>query len=85
MRLLRLCSAGVRVELVPEEGMPAVPDTGGKPAQVGRIWISGEHLASGYIGDAARTAEHFFTAANGTRWYRTDDYGSVGSRQQQEL
>lgn len=66
---------GVRVELVPEEGMPAVPDTGGKPAQVGRIWISGAHLANGYIGDAARTAEHFFTAANGTRWYRTDDYG----------
>ena len=66
---------GVRVELVPEEGMPAVPDTGGKPAQVGRIWISGEHLASGYIGDAARTAEHFFTAADGTHWYRTDDYG----------
>ena len=66
---------GVRVELVPEEGMPAVPDTGGKPAQVGRIWISGVHLASGYIGDAARTAEHFFTAADGTRWYRTDDYG----------
>lgn len=72
---------GVRVELVPEEGMPAmpdipaVPDIEGKPAQVGRIWISGAHLASGYIGDAARTAEHFFTAANGTRWYRTDDYG----------
>mgnify|MGYP000962459367 CR=1 FL=1 len=66
---------GVRVELVPEEGTPAVPDTGGKPAQVGRIWISGAHLASGYIGDAARTAEHFFTAADGTRWYRTDDYG----------
>ena len=66
---------GVRVELVPEEGMPATPDTAGKPAQVGRIWISGAHLASGYIGDAARTAEHFFTAADGTRWYRTDDYG----------
>lgn len=71
---------GVRVELVPEEGMPAVPDIEGKPAneesvQVGRIWISGAHLASGYIGDAARTAEHFFTAADGTRWYRTDDYG----------
>lgn len=71
---------GVRVELVPEEGMPAVPDTEGKSAieesvQVGRIWISGAHLASGYIGDAARTAEHFFTAADGTRWYRTDDYG----------
>ncbi len=71
---------GVRVELVPEEGMPAVPDTEGKPAhdesvQVGQIWISGAHLASGYIGDTARTAEHFFTAADGTRWYRTDDYG----------
>lgn len=74
---------GVRVELVPEEGMPAVPNIGGKPAhdehdesvQVGRIWISGAHLANGYIGDTARTAEHFFTAADGTRWYRTDDYG----------
>ena len=66
---------GVRVELMPEEGMPAVPDIEGKPAQVGRIWISGAHLASGYIGDAPRTAEHFFTAADGTRWYRTDDYG----------
>lgn len=74
---------GARVELVPEEGMPAVPNIGGKLAhdehdesvQVGRIWISGAHLASGYIGDAARTAEHFFTAADGTRWYRTDDYG----------
>ena len=71
---------GVQVKLVPEEGMPAVPDIEGKSAieesvQVGRIWISGAHLASGYIGDAARTAEHFFTAADGTRWYRTDDYG----------
>ena len=66
---------GVRVELVPEEGMPAMPDIEGKPAQVGRIWISGAHLASGYMGDATRTAEHFFTAADGTRWYRTDDYG----------
>ncbi len=71
---------GVRVELVPEEGMPeksmpTAPDIEGKPAPVGRIWISGAHLASGYIGDAARTAEHFFTTADGTRWYRTDDYG----------
>ena len=75
---------GVQVKLVPEEGMPAVPDIEGKSAieesvQVGRIWISGAHLASGYIGDAARTAEHFFTAADGTRWYRTDDYGLLSS------
>lgn len=71
---------GVRVQLVPEEGMseesmPTAPDIEGKPAQVGRIWISGAHLASGYMGDATHTAEHFFTAADGTRWYRTDDYG----------
>lgn len=70
---------GVRVELVPEEGMPTVPDIEGKPAQVGRIWISGAHLASGYIGDAARTAEHFFAAPDGTHWYRTDDYGLLSS------
>ena len=80
---------GVRVELVPEEGMPTVPNIGGKPAheepahegpvQVGRIWISGAHLASGYIGDAARTAEHFFAAPDGTHWYRTDDYGLLSS------
>lgn len=66
---------GVRVELVPEAGMPSVPDIEEKPAQVGRIWISGAHLAQGYLDDPGRTAEHFFTAADGTRWYRTDDYG----------
>lgn len=80
---------GVRVELVPEEGMPTAPNIGGKPTheepaheesvQVGRIWISGAHLASGYIGDTARTSEHFFTSADGTRWYRTDDYGLLAS------
>lgn len=70
---------GVRVELVPEEGMPSVPDIEEKPAQVGRIWISGAHLAQGYLDDPGRTAEHFFTAADGTRWYRTDDYGLLSA------
>lgn len=70
---------GVRVELVPEEGMPSVPDIEQKPAQVGRIWISGTHLAQGYLDDPGRTAEHFFTAADGTRWYRTDDYGLLSA------
>lgn len=70
---------GVRVELVPEEGMPSVPDIEEKPAQVGRIWISGTHLAQGYLNDPGRTAEHFFTAADGTRWYRTDDYGLLSA------
>lgn len=71
---------GVRVELVPEEGMPSVPDIEEKPAQIGRIWISGAHLAQGYLDDPGRTAEHFFTAADGTRWYRTDDYGLLSAR-----
>lgn len=71
---------GVRVELVPEEGMPSVPDIEEKPAQVGRIWISGAHLAQGYLDNPGRTAEHFFTAADGTRWYRTDDYGLLSAR-----
>lgn len=70
---------GVRVELVPEEGMPSVPDIEEKPAQVGRIWISGAHLAQGYLDDPGRTAEHFFTAADGTRRYRTDDYGLLSA------
>ena len=59
--------------------MPSVPDIEGKPAQVGRIWISGAHLAQGYLDDPGRTAEHFFTAADGTRWYRTDDYGLLSA------
>lgn len=71
---------GVRVELVPEEGMPSVPDIEEKPAQIGHIWISGAHLAQGYLDDPGRTAEHFFTAADGTRWYRTDDYGLLSAR-----
>ena len=70
---------GVRVKLVPEEGMPSVPDIEQKPVQVGRIWISGTHLAQGYLDDPGRTAEHFFTAADGTRWYRTDDYGLLSA------
>ena len=70
---------GVRVELIPEEGMPSVPDSERVPAQVGRIWISGAHLAQGYLDDPGRTAEHFFAAADGTRWYRTDDYGLLST------
>lgn len=43
----------------------------------GRIWVGGAHLGCGYLHDTARTAAHFFTDAAGTRWYRTDDYGSL--------
>lgn len=51
---------GVRVEVGPD----------------GRIWLGGPTLASGYLDDSQRTAEHFFIDQDGERWYRTDDVGS---------
>ena len=70
---------GVRLRVVPEEaGLADSPVVAGAEA-AGRIWLGGEHLASGYMGDNARTASHFFVDADGYRWYRTDDYGSLTS------
>ena len=82
---------GVRLRVVPEgaglldssvAGDTAVAGQNGDSApghtkNTGRIWLGGEHLASGYMGDSARTASHFFVDADGCRWYRTDDYGSL--------
>lgn len=42
----------------------------------GRIAISGPMLAEGYIDNPVKTAEHFMEDA-GTRWYVTDDHGSL--------
>ena len=68
---------GVRLRVVPEDaGLADSPVVAGAEA-AGRIWLGGEHLASGYLGDNARTASHFFVDAHGRRWYRTDDYGSL--------
>lgn len=70
---------GVRLRVVPEDaGLADSPVVAGAEA-AGRIWLGGEHLASGYLGDSARTASHFFVDAHGCRWYRTDDYGSLTS------
>lgn len=84
---------GVRLRVVPEDAglldSSVAGDTadterdgsalaGGSP-NIGRVWLGGEHLASGYMGDSARTASHFFVDADGYRWYRTDDYGSLTS------
>ena len=67
---------GVRLRVIPEDaGLADSPVVAGAEA-AGRIWLGGEHLASGYMGDSARTASHFFVDAHGCRWYRTDDYGS---------
>lgn len=77
---------GVRLRVVPEDaglldsavaGAAADTGRGGGSENTGRIWLGGEHLASGYMGDSARTASHFFVDADGCRWYRTDDYGSL--------
>ena len=82
---------GVRLRVVPEDAglldssvAGAAADTGqngdsapGHTKNTGRVWLGGEHLASGYMGDSARTASHFFVDADGCRWYRTDDYGSL--------
>ncbi|WP_424115227.1 AMP-binding protein [Rothia dentocariosa] len=68
---------GVRLRVIPEDaGLLDSSVAGGAP-NIGRIWLGGEHLASGYMGDSARTASHFFVDADGCRWYRTDDYGSL--------
>ena len=81
---------GVRLRMVPEDAglldsfvAGDAADTGrgdasaGGTPNIGRIWLGGEHLANGYMGDSARTASHFFVDADGYRWYRTDDYGSL--------
>lgn len=73
---------GVRLRVVPEDAglldsFVADDAAAGGPPNIGRIWLGGEHLASGYMGDSARTASHFFVDADGCRWYRTDDYGSL--------
>lgn len=73
---------GVRLRVVPEDGSlldssVAGDAAAGGPPNIGRIWLGGEHLASGYMGDSAHTASHFFVDADGCRWYRTDDYGSL--------
>ena len=73
---------GVRLRVIPEDAglldssVAGDASAGGTP-NIGRVWLGGEHLASGYMGDSARTASHFFVDADGCRWYRTDDYGSL--------
>ena len=68
---------GVRLRVVPEDAGLADSPVMGRGEAAGRIWLGGEHLASGYLGDNARTASHFFVDTHGCRWYRTDDYGSL--------
>lgn len=43
----------------------------------GELRIAGPTLADGYLGDPARTGAAFATDADGARWYRTGDAGTV--------
>jgi O-succinylbenzoic acid--CoA ligase len=43
----------------------------------GELQLGGPILADGYLGDPERTAAAFSTDADGTRWYRTGDLGSI--------
>jgi amino acid adenylation domain-containing protein len=61
----------LRIALVGEAGRPAAP------GEVGEMYVAGEGVARGYVGDAARTAERFVErdfGAGGQRWYRTGDF-----------
>lgn len=55
---------------------PLEPDDSG----FGRIALTGPMIASGYLGDAERTQQHFITLADGTDAYLTDDLGTFTDR-----
>ena len=57
-------------------GASATGDSGPAAPVEGRIWLGGEVVASGYLDDPEQTAAHF-RVADGRRWYRTDDLGSL--------
>ncbi|MEL5991650.1 AMP-binding protein [Microbacterium phosphatis] len=55
-----------------------VPLDGVRVATVeGELRIAGPTLSDGYLGDPALTERAFVREADGTRWYRTGDAGSV--------
>ncbi len=61
--------AGTEVYLLGEDGSAVAA---GEP---GEIWIGGAHVARGYRGDAALTAERFVVHPEHGRLYRTGDLG----------
>lgn len=60
---------GEQVEILDATGAHARPD------EVGEIVISGSGLSPGYWGDPVQTAGRFFELPDGTRAYRTGDFG----------
>ncbi len=63
-------SGGCVYDGVPLEGVSVRSDAG-------EILIAGPVLAEGYLGEPERTAAAFWRDADGVRWYRSGDVGSV--------
>lgn len=56
-------SPGCRVEIRTDDGAA-------EPGTIGTIWVAGPHVANGYLGHPAITAERFRDG-----WFQTDDLG----------
>jgi len=57
-----------------EEGNYRVTD---KPRPRGEIIIGGENITAGYYKQPEKTAEEYFTDANGRRWFKSGDIGQM--------
>merc|ERR1711936_329746 len=57
-----------------EEGNYRVTD---QPRPRGEIIIGGENVTAGYYKNPEKTAEEYFTDANGRRWFKSGDIGQM--------
>ncbi len=65
----------VRLKLADwEEGGYTTKD---KPHPRGEIHVGGDIVAAGYFRNEEKTAEEFYTDAEGVRWFRTGDVGEM--------
>jgi mycobactin phenyloxazoline synthetase len=46
--------------------------------EVGELWLSGEQVSAGYLGDAALTAQRF-VERDGVRWYKSGDRAALAA------
>jgi len=66
---------GLNIQLANwEEGNYRVTD---QPRPRGEIVIGGENVTAGYYKNPEKTAEEYFTDANGRRWFKSGDIGQM--------